>query len=103
MLALATLKIEAIGEGAHTTVSVDGKKWRKEYESMSEATTDAVVLRMMLPEAKQGVDEARRQPTWPWPDERGSDRPFDAFLVESTKPFEVDIDALIAHGFALDF
>jgi hypothetical protein len=38
MLALAKLKIELLGDEAHTTVSVDGKKWRKKYESRYEAS-----------------------------------------------------------------
>jgi hypothetical protein len=62
-----------------------------ENRTLTEATTDAVELRMMEPEAKQTVDE--------W----GSNRPFDAFLVESTSPLEINVDELIAHGFTLDW
>jgi hypothetical protein len=90
MVVMAKVRIGPVGDEVHTTVSADGKVWRKKYKSMPEATTEAVELRIMTESEKQYVDGAQRQPTW---SDRGYEPPI---------PFEIYPDELKARGFLLD-
>jgi DNA-binding protein H-NS len=90
MVVMAIVKIVPVDEGTNTTASVDGKVWRKKYQSMPDATSEAVELRIMEPREKTFVDASQRQPTW-------SGRGY-----APTRPFEVDVEELIKRGFLLD-
>jgi hypothetical protein len=90
MVVMAMVTIVAVGDEAHTAVDADGRVWRKKYDSMPDATTEAVALQMMEPHKKPFLDGAQRHPSWP----QGG--------YESTRPLEVDLDELVARGFLLD-
>ena len=63
---------------------------RKKYQSMPDATSEAVELGIMEPRERTFVDVSQRQPTW-------SGRGY-----ASTRPFKVDVEELIRRGFRLD-
>ena len=90
MFVMAMVKIVPVGDEVHTTTSADGKVWRKKYESMPDATTEAVELQIMTEVEKRLVDAPQRQPTWP-------------HGFAPTRPFKVDLDGLRARRFLLDF
>jgi hypothetical protein len=89
MVVMAMFKIVRVGDEALTTVSADGKVWLKKYDSVPDATAEAVELLMMEPHTKPIVDGAQRQPTWP----QGG--------YQTTTPREVDLEELKARGFVL--
>ena len=90
MVVMAMVKIVPVGDEVHTTASADGKVWRKKYESMPDATTEAVELQIMTEVEKRLVETSQRQPTWP-------------HGFAPTRPFKVDLDGLRARRFLLDF
>jgi hypothetical protein len=90
MFVTVIVKIVPVEEGANTTASSDGKVWRKKYQSMPDATSEAVELGIMEPREKTFVDASQRQPTW-------SGRGY-----APTRPFKVDVEELISRGFRLD-
>jgi hypothetical protein len=92
---MAMFKIEPIDDEVHTTVFAGNKVWRKRYESATDATTEAVELGMMEAETKKAVDGTLRERGWPKVGLRPT-KPVDAVLVESIKPFEIDLERLSA-------
>jgi hypothetical protein len=64
MVVMAKVWISPVGDEVHTTISADGKVWRKKYESMPDATTEAVELEIMTESDKRLLDDAARQPDW---------------------------------------
>jgi hypothetical protein len=53
------------GDRACVEVSSSGQLWVKDYQSMPDATGDAVQLRLMKEYDKALVDQHQRQPSYP--------------------------------------
>jgi hypothetical protein len=96
-MVMATFNIQPIGDEVHTTVIVNGKAWRKRYESIPDATAEGVELGMMDAHARPFVEEVLGQRTLPTSDK--PTRQVDTVLIESTRPLEVDLDELATRGF----
>jgi hypothetical protein len=99
-MVLARVTIQPVGDEVHTTVKTGDKLLRKKYESIPDATFEAVKLGMVEEQTRPFVEaflgrwirpSSGYQPT----------RPVDVVLVESVRPVEVDLDELDARGFRL--
>jgi hypothetical protein len=100
-MVLATFTIQPVGDEVRTAVQTGDKVWRKNYGSISHATTEAIELRMMEEQTRPFVEGVLGQRTWP-PSSYESTRSVDAVLVQSVGPVEVDLDELRTRGFLVD-
>jgi hypothetical protein len=89
MVVKAKIGIIPIRDEVHTIATINGDVWRKKYESMPDASTEAVELQFMTPAEKWYMDEAGRRLDW-------SEGYLPPILVE------VDLDELIRRGFHRD-
>jgi hypothetical protein len=56
---VASIKVVPSKDGARTIVSNDEQIWRKDYSSMTEATSEAVTLRFITIEEKRSVERCQ--------------------------------------------
>jgi hypothetical protein len=100
-MVLAMFTIQPVGDEVHTTVKTGDKVWRKKYGSISNATAEAIELRMMEEQTRPFVEGFLGQRTWP-PSSHESTRSVDAVLFHPVRPVEVDLDELRTRGFLVD-
>jgi hypothetical protein len=102
-MVLTMFTIQPVGDEVHTTVQTGDKVWRKRYGSISDATTEAIELRMMEEQTRPFVEGVLGQRTWP-PSRHESTRSVDTVLVQlqPIRPVEVDLDELRTRGFLVD-
>jgi hypothetical protein len=90
-MVLARFTIQPVGDEVHTSIKAGDKMWRKKYGSISDATTEAIELRMMEEQTRPFAEGVL-----------GQSRSVDAVLFESLRPFEVDLDEIRRRGFWVD-
>jgi hypothetical protein len=99
-MVLAKVTIQPVGDEVHTTVKTGDKLLRKKYESIPDATFEAVKLGMVEEQTRPFVEAFLGR--WIRPSSGDPPTgPVDTVLVESVRPVEVDLDELDARGFRL--